>query len=289
MLDRANLNNVSEDPQLWEKVISKLSLQTMPPVGMPRPEENFYSSFVSYLSESLDKLAQSNPNPGSMVIAHRLNRTEYTNTIRDLLGVDIDGAEMLPPDNSGGFDNLGDLLSVSEVLMESYMSAARVVSRLAVGDPAIEADSKQYVINPRLLQNVRMNEDMPFGSRGGIAIQHHFPLDGEYVLNIRLQRTDNGYIIGINEPRLLDFRVDGERVKLLTIGGENVGLGYARGGADAVAPDFAQAQYERTADSALEIRFPMQAGTRTVQVAFLEETFAWEGHIPPPSYENWYA
>ena len=289
MLDKVDLDDPASDPMVWEKVITKLSLKTMPPVGMPRPEENFYPSFAAYLSKSLDKHAESEPNPGNMVIAHRLNRTEYTNVIRDLLGLEIDGAEMLPPDNSGGFDNLGDLLSVSEVLMESYMSAARVIGRLAVGDPAIQADSRQYMIDPRLLQNVRMNEDLPFGSRGGIAIKHHFPLDGEYVLNIRLQRTDNGYIIGINEPRRLDVRVDGKRVRLLTVGGENVGLGYARGGADAVAPDFNQAQYERTADSELQIRFPMKAGTRTVQVAFLEETFAWEGHIPPPSYENWYA
>ena len=288
MLDKVDLSNVTENPQIWERVITKLSLGQMPPVGMPRPDESFYESFPSYLANSLDKLAETSPNPGKMVSAHRLNRTEYTNAIRDLLGVEIDGASLLPPDNSGGFDNLGDLLSVSEVLMESYMSAAREISRMAVGDPTIQADTLTYTIDPKLLQNDRMSEDLPFGSRGGLAVRHHFPLDGEYVLNARLLRTGDGFIIGINEPRRLDVRVDGERVKLLTIGGENVGLGLANGGADKVPPDFAQAQYERTADSKLEIRFPMNAGTRTVQVAFLDETFAWEGDIPPQTFENWY-
>ena len=102
-----------------------------------------------------------------------------------------------------------------------------------------------------------------------------------------MKTSGSALIIGINEPRRLDVRVDGQRVKLLTVGGDNVGLGLANGGADKVPPNFEQAQYERTADSKLEIRFPMKAGTRTVQVAFLDETFAWEGDIPPQTFENW--
>ena len=109
-------------------------------------------------------MAKANPDPGRAVAAHRLNRTEYTNAVRDLLGVEIDGASMLSPDNSGGFDNLADLLSVSQVLMESYMSAAREVSRLAIGDPTIQVDSRQYTLDPKLLQNDHMSEDLPFGS-----------------------------------------------------------------------------------------------------------------------------
>lgn len=288
MLDQVDISNVGEHPQIFERVITKLTLKQMPPVGMPRPDDSFYESFPAYLSDSLDELAKSNPNPGNSVAAHRLNRTEYTNAVRDLLGIEIDGGSLLPPDNSGGFDNLGDLLSVSEVLMESYMSASRKISRMAVGDPTIQADTLEYRINPKLLQNDRMNEDLPFGTRGGLAVRHNFPVDGEYVMNIRLMKTSgSALIIGINEPRRLDVRVDGQRVKLLTVGGDNVGLGLANGGADKVPPNFDQAQYERTADSKLEIRFPMKAGTRTVQVAFLDETFAWEGDIPPQTFENW--
>lgn len=288
ILDKADLNKLGENPKLWEKVITKLSLRSMPPVGMPRPDDKFYNSFAGYLKSGLDTLAEKNPEPGKAVAAHRLNRTEYTNAIRDMLGVEIDGKALLPPDNSGGFDNLGDLLSVSEVLMESYMAAARKISRLVVGDTTIDADTAQYNIDPKLLQNDRMNEELPFGTRGGLAVRHNFPVDGEYVMNIRLLRTSgSALIIGVNEPHQIDVRVDGDRVNLLTVGGENVGLGLASGGADKVPPDFAQAQYERTADSKLEIRFPMKAGTRTVQVAFLDETFAWEGAIPPQTFENW--
>jgi mono/diheme cytochrome c family protein len=288
LLDKVDLLNLTENPRIWERVITKLSLRQMPPVGMPRPEESFYESFPAYLATALDKFAKANPDPGKMVYAHRLNRTEYTNAVRDLLGVEIDGPSLLPPDNSGGFDNLGDLLSVSEVLMESYMSAARKISRMAVGDPTIQADTLEYNIDPKLLQNDRMDEDLPFGTRGGLAVRHNFPVDGEYEMNIRLMKTSNSaLIIGINEPHRMDVRIDGKRVKLLTIGGENVGLGLANGGADKVPPDFAQAQYERTADSKLTLRFPMKAGTRLVQIAFLDETFAWEGHIPPQTFENW--
>ncbi len=288
LLDTADLTKVSENPLLWEKVITKLSLQSMPPVGMPRPGEDFYTRFPAYLKAELDTLAEKTPDPGKTATAHRLNRTEYTNAVRDLLGVEIDGKTLLPPDNSGGFDNLGDLLSVSDVLMESYIATARKISRTAVGDTTIEADTVQYNIDPKLLQNDRMSEDLPFGTRGGLAVRHNFPVDGEYVMNIRLLKTSgSALVIGINEPRRLDVRVDGKRIKLLTVGGENTGLGLANGGADKVPPDFAQAQYERTADAKLEIRFPMQAGTRTVQVAFLDEPFAWEGAIPPQTFENW--
>jgi cytochrome c5 len=101
ILDTANVRDLSESPETWEKVITKLRLRSMPPVGMPRPDESFYNSFTSHLKGELDRLAQINPNPGKEVTAHRLNRTEYTNAVRDLMGVEIDGAAMLPADNSG--------------------------------------------------------------------------------------------------------------------------------------------------------------------------------------------
>jgi hypothetical protein len=286
MLDRANVHDLGKAPQIWEKVISKLSLRSMPPVGMPRPDESFYVSFSSYLKSRLNSLAEANPDPGRTVAAHRLNRAEYTNAVRDLVGVEIDGAAMLPADNSGGFDNLGELLSVSQVLMEKYMSVARKVSRLAVGDTTIQADSVEYTIEPGLLQHERMSEDLPFGSRGGTAIRHHFPLDGEYVLNMRLHRSNTeALIIGLAEPHRLDVRVDGERVKLFTIGGEN--MGPAQDGQKELGDktDPRQLLYEHTADDKLKVRFPMRAGIHTVQVTFMEEDFAWEGHVPPVEFD----
>lgn len=287
-LDLVDVGNPSESPDVWERVITKLSLEAMPPVGMPRPDDTFYLGFSDYLKTNLDASAIQRPDPGRTVTAHRLNRSEYSNVVRDLLGVEIDAAELLPADNSGGFDNLGDLLSVSQVLMEKYLSAAREISQLAVGGLDIAVDTQQYTLDPRLLQNERMSEDLPFGSRGGLAVRHRFPLDGEYELSVRLLRTDDtGFVIGVDEPKRLDTRVDGERLKLFTFGGENIGLAFGAGQADRLPPDHEQAQYERLADSELQVRFPMQAGTRTVQVAFLDETFAWEDPMPPPSYENY--
>ena len=287
-LDLVDVDDVSAAPHIWEKVITKLSLKAMPPVGMPRPNADFYAEFSSYLEENLDAAAAVAPDPGRTVTAHRLNRYEYANVVKDLLGVEVDSVALLPADNSGGFDNLGDLLSVSEVLMEKYMSAARKISQQAVGAMDIPVDVKQYTIDPRLLQNERMSEDLPFGSRGGAAVRHRFPLDGDYEISVRLLRTDDtGFIIGLDEPKRLDMRVDGERIKLFTVGGKNVGLAFGAGLADRIPPDPDQAQYERSSDSTLRARVPMLAGTRTVQVAFLDETFAWEDPMPRPSYENY--
>ncbi len=288
MLDLANVSVPGEAPHIWERVITKLSLKAMPPVGMPRPDAEFYTGFSSYLKTNLDTLAAEAPNPGRTVTAHRLNRHEYANVVNDLLGVEVDAVALLPADNSGGFDNLGDLLSVSQVLMEKYMSAAHQISQQAVGALDIPVDVQQYTIDPLLLQNERMSEDLPFGSRGGLAVRHRFPLDGDYELSVRLLRTnDTGFVIGLEEPKRLDVRIDSERVKLFTIGGENIGLAFGAGLADRLPPDPQQAQYERLADSDLRIQVPVQAGTRTVQVAFLDEDFAWEDPMPRPSYANY--
>ncbi len=290
LLDKANLNDLSESPEIWERVITKLSLRSMPPVGMPRPDEKFYSSFVSHLKTELNQISDQNPNPGREIATHRLNRTEYTNAVRDLMGVDFDGAASLPPDNSGGFDNLGDLLSVSQVLLEKYMSAARLVTRLAIGDPKTELDSFQYTVDPKLLQDERMSEDLPYGSRGGLSVAHRFPVDGIYELQVALQNQGGGLIVGLAKPNRLDFRVDGKRVELMTVGGDNIGVGLGREASDTVPPDPAQSMYERTADEALTVRFPMTAGSHSVQVAFLKENFAWEGVVvPQPNYENYYS
>ena len=280
-LDTMDVEKVSASAAVWEKVVRKLRGREMPPIGMPRPDEASYDSFAAYLETELERAAAADPNPGRTATAHRLNRAEYTNAIRDLLALEIEGEELLPADDSGGFDNLGDLLSVSPMLMESYLSAARKVSRLAVGDPTIRPDIETYTVSPYLLQNDRINEDLPFGSRGGIAIRHHFPLDGEYVVTMRLQRMRRGYILGIAEPHLLDLRLDGERIRLFTIGGEH--LGVSQGAGVIMPPSFDEAEYERHADDDLKVRFQAKAGTRLLQIAFLKENSAVEGLFSPSS------
>ena len=213
ILEKANVANPVADAPVWEKVIGKLRMRSMPPTGMPRPDAAFYGSFVNYLETSLDRAAAANPNPDRSA-AHRLNRSEYANVIRDLLAVDastIDIPSLLPADDAGyGFDNIGDVLTVSPMLMEGYLSASRKISRLAIGERAARPVFETYEVPRFVMQNDRMSEDLPLGSRGGTALRHHFPLDGEYTLQIRLQRNGKTYLIGLEKPRRMDVRLDGE-------------------------------------------------------------------------------
>src|SRR5258708_22444345 len=189
MLDKMDLEKVAEDAEGWEKVIRKLRTSAMPPAGMPRPDKAGYDSFATYLETALDRAAAAKPNPGRVGI-HRLNRAEYTNAIRELLGLEINGETLLPADDSGyGFDNIGDVLSVSPLLLDRYLSAARQISRLAVGDSTIRVPVTTYNISQRRWQADQASEDLPFWSRGGVAIRHQFPLDAEYVVPIRLQKA----------------------------------------------------------------------------------------------------
>ena len=225
MLDKMDVDKVAAGAEVWEKVVRKLRTGSMPPAGMPRPDKSTLDLFLSYMETELDRAAAAVPNPGHPSI-RRLNRTEYTNAIRDLLAIDIDGESLLPPDDTSfGFDNIGDVLSVSPVLLERYMSAARKISRLAIGDPVINKPVfETYAVSRFLKQDDRMSEDLPFGSRGGIAIRHFFPFDGEYVIKVRLRRNYRDYIVGLAEPHQFEVRLDGgSRVKLFTVGGEHKG------------------------------------------------------------------
>jgi len=175
LLDRADLEQISEEPEVWEKVVRKLRTGAMPPIGMPRPDQATSDSLATYLEGALDRAAAARPNSGRPVL-HRLNRVEYTNAVRDLLEVHIEGESLFPAEDSGkGFDNLAALLSVSPVLMERYMSAAAKISRRAVGDPAFRVAAETYDIAKRRrsgagllnVQDERVGDDLPFGSRGG--------------------------------------------------------------------------------------------------------------------------
>ena len=267
MLDRMDVQNIGESAPMWEKVLSKLEAGAMPPVGMPRPDKPTADSLVTWLESELDNAAAANPNPGRPAV-HRLNRVEYTNAVRDLLGVDIDGVSLLPADDAGyGFDNIGDVLSVSPLLMERYMAAARKITHLAIGNLDTRPHQQTYDVHRFLAQENRMSEALPFGSRGGIAIDHFFPLDGEYLIKIRLKRDFSGNnILGISEPHQLDVRLDGARIELFRVGGEQQSN---------------PAEYVRTADRELEVRLPVEAGRRLVGVTFVKETSMPEGVLRP--------
>ncbi len=283
MLDRVDIEDVRAAAPIWEKVVRKLRTASMPPAGMPRPDAASYDSLATYIEVELDRAAAADPNPGRPAV-HRLNRVEYANAIRDLLAVEIDGVTLLPADDAGhGFDNIAEMLSVSPLLVERYMFAARRITRLALGDPNVSPFTETYDVSRDLVQTGRMSEDLPLGSRGGIAVRHHFPLDGEYILTIRLQRNKDNYIIGLAEPHQLDVRLDGARIKLFPVGGEHRGVSgplYSF-----ILPDYRgdpeQERYELTTDADLEVRFPSKAGTRLVQVAFLHEIFEPEGKVMP--------
>ena len=225
MLDKMDVEKVPSQSEVWEKVIRKLRTGTMPPSGVPRPDQSTYDSFATYLETSIDRSAAAKPNPGRAAAIHRLNRAEYANAIRDLLALEIDGESLLPADeSSSGFDNNADVLAVSPAVLDRYMSAARQISRLAVGDPQVRPDSRTFTLPDALVQDERMSEDLPFGSRGGIAIRHNFPVDGDYVIKIGLRKSaapnSRGTVIGLSEPHQLDVRVDGVKVKRLTSGAQ---------------------------------------------------------------------
>ncbi len=260
-LDGAGVGAAGEHPELWEKVLRKLQTQSMPPPGRPRPDTGAYVQFASWLESTLDAASAAAPNPGRPTI-HRLNRLEYTNAIRDLLGLEIDGETLLPSDDLAyGFDNNADILTVAPGLLERYLSAARKISRLAVGDPSIEPDVARYAMSSLLKQGERMSEHLPFGSRGGTAVRHHFPLDAEYVLRISLQGNTG-------EPQEIDVRLDGVRLALLPVGR------WAAESGREPAPG------SDGADGALVVRFPASAGTHVVGVSFAERTAAIEGVAP---------
>ena len=212
-LDEAPLDPIREHADVWEKVLLKLEERAMPPPGRrARPEPAAYDAAAAWLEAALDRAAETDPDPGRPAI-HRLNRAEYANAIRDLLALEIDAPSLLPADDLGfGFDNNADLLNVSPALLERYVSAAHKVSRTAIGDARLRPAAATYEIARTRVQDQRAGEAMPFGSRGGLAVRHRFPLDGEYELRVRLQRDVVGNIYGLARGERIELRIDGEQV-----------------------------------------------------------------------------
>ena len=281
-----DLAHLDANGETWEKILRKMRNREMPPAGVPRPAAATYDTIIASIVAERDRVERLNPNPGRPTL-HRLNRAEYVNAIRDLLAVDVDVSELLPPDDAGyGFDNIGDVLSVSPVLLEGYLSAARKISRSAIGDRNAEPVLSNYELPRFLIQNERMSEDLPLGSRGGIAVRHNFPLDADYVLRIRLQKNGYTYTLGTERTRQIDVRIDGQKVKQFTVGGDYDGKRPNQ------PSSFGQGVYERyliNADGHLELRFPAKAGAHLVQVTFPDKTAEPEGVYQPPITDYSYA
>ncbi len=289
-LDVADVSRVGEVPDVWERVVLKLRGGMMPPAGRPRPAGRTLDDFRAWLEAGLDRAAASTVEPGR-VPTHRLNRAEYANAVRDLLALDVDAEALLPADDTGhGFDNLAGTLALSPALMERYLAAARRISRLAVGDPAIGPGmtSRTYTVPLAMTQNDRMSEALPFGSRGGLAVRHRFPLDGEYVLTVRLKRSVYEYIVNLDEAHDLDVRIDGRRVARFTVGGDAPGRPapvsfsgtfVAAGASEYPTQDWDD--YRTGADAGLAVRVPVRAGARVVGVSFADRSWEHEGVLQP--------
>jgi mono/diheme cytochrome c family protein len=222
LLDTANLKDPGADPEVWEKVVRKIGVGAMPPQNSPTPGAAELNRFRSALVTSLDSAAAKKNNPGRYVL-HRLNRTEYSNAVRDLLGVKIDVTEILPSDGGDfGFDNVATALKTSPLLLESYLTAALRISELAVGDTEAEPGTKSFTIGSVVTQGQHI-DGLPLGTRGGTLVHYDFPADGEYVFYGRLLRTvAEGYVgvEGHETPYQFIVTVDGEQVFAAPVGGK---------------------------------------------------------------------
>jgi mono/diheme cytochrome c family protein len=275
----------------WERVIAKLRAGSMPPPGRPRPDAATYRAVATALEHELDRAWAAHPAPGRTSAVHRLNRTEYANAVRDLFAFDpltLDVKSLLPGDETadGSFDNFADVLTISTAHLERYLSAARQITRLATGLPPGSPAIDRFEIPLHVLQDDRQSEDLPLGSRGGIAIHYNFPVDGEYVIKVRLQRQYQDYLKGMGWPQRLDIRLDGKLLKRFTVGGGAKGrpaaASYAGDGEPGFAGDPEWEEYMQvTGDAGLEVRVPVAAGPRVVGVSFVRELWEPEG-LPQP-------
>jgi cytochrome c5 len=287
-LEGLDTANPASRPEVWEKVVAKLRAGSMPPPGLPRPDAATYDTVATYLESELDRAWAAHPNPGRSSAVHRLNRTEYNNAVRDLFGIDFDVKPLLPGDETadGSFDNYADALSISTAHMERYLSVARQVTRLATGLPPAAPGLMTFEVPLHVVQDDRQSEDLPFGSRGGVAARYDFPATGEYLIKVRLRRQYQDYIMGMGWPQQLDVRLDGKLLKRFTVGGKAPGRPAAASYAGDGEPGFAGApEWEEymqvTGDAALQLRVPVEAGPRVVGVSFVREMFEPEG-LPQP-------
>ncbi|PCI75007.1 MAG: hypothetical protein COB20_13830, partial [SAR86 cluster bacterium] len=268
-----------------ERVVKKLRAHMMPPAGMPRPEFETYQLMTDWLERELDNAWAANPNPGRVTPLHRMNRYEYNNTINALLGLDVDVMNSLPgdPTADGSFDNMAASLPFSTAHMERYMSVARQVTRLATGLPPLGPTTTTYEVPLFMKQNQRQSNDMPFGSRGGVSVNHNFPASGEYQFRVHLERNYQDYIKGLGWPQQLEIRLNGRLLERFTIGGEAPGTPAPLSFSGTGEPGTIDwEQYMLTeAGEGLEVRLPVEAGPAQISVSYIRQLIEPES-IPQP-------
>ena len=289
-LDVLDVANPGAAAEIWEKAVRKLRTGTMPPGDVRRPEQAQYDMVVEFLETELDlSAAGSVPNPGTTNPVHRLNRIEYNNAVNDLFALDVDVRSLLPGDETadGSFDNFADALSITTTHMERYMSVARQVTRLATGLPPASPGVTTFEVPLHIVQDQRQSEELPFGSRGGVAVRHDFPADGEYLIKILLRRQYQDYLMGMGWPQQLDLRLDGELLQRFTVGGgatqyRPASASYAGSGEPGSfgAPEWEE-YMQLTGDAHLEVRLKVDAGPKMIGVGFVREQWEPES-LPQP-------
>ena len=275
-LEGVDYADVGAHADVLEKAVRKLLVGAMPPQGAPRPAAGELLTLRKSLEAALDRAA-STPNPGRAIL-RRLNRTEYANAVRDLLDLDINVSTLLPVDNSSyGFDNIGDVLGVSPVLMERYLTAARRISAVAVGEAAdIITTADTYKVKPDASQD-RHIEGLPLGTRGGIIITHTFPLDAEYSFSVDLRQATLNNVVGLEYPHVAIITLDGAEIHRASLGGKaDLTLSYANSQAAAEA-----------LEARLAVRRTVTAGPHRVGVTFLAKgTSLRAGLLQQPIHES---
>jgi mono/diheme cytochrome c family protein len=259
-LNAVSLEHVDQNPEVLEKVLRKLRGRYMPPPGLPRPDEHTYDAQVSSLETALDNAAMAKPDPGRTDTVRRLTRTEYHNAIRDLLGVEVDVAPLLPSDESSyGFDNV-TVGNLSPTLLDRYLSAAEKISRLAVGIAGRSPGGDTFIVPPDLTQEDHFDK-LPPGTRGGTSISYNFPVDGKYDIRLRLARDSREHIAGLTGPQDVELLLDRERVKLFTVSLPQPEAGASLKGG---IPELD----ESNVDQGLVIRIAVKAGPHEIGATF---------------------
>ncbi len=286
-LDALDVTNVGEHAAEWEKAVVKLRAGLMPPTGMPRPAPAVMEAFTASLESALDRAAAAAPNPGRTESFHRLNRAEYQNAIRDLLGLDVDATNWLPTDEiSYGFDNIAGVLKLSPLLTERYLNTAQKVARLALGTPA-PPSGDLYRVSDQLDQDIRL-DGMPLGTRGGKRVDYLAPRSGEYDIKVRIGRGIDYDIPHYIGDQHLEVSVDGVPVKLFVLPSTpGVMLNFERQASQGIAPgpqprrgdqpSDAPPAYEqapRDIDDDWVVRVPLTAGVHEIRATFLMKTNA---------------
>jgi cytochrome c551/c552 len=270
-LETSDLANVAGHAEKWEKVVRKLRVGSMPPQGMPRPDKAVLDGLASYLETSIDRAAAAKPEPGR-VSMHRLNRAEYANAIRDLLGLKIDSTALLPADDEGsGFDNSADVLRMSPALLERYLSASWNVSRIAVGNMALTPTMTVYRASPDLSQDQHI-AGLPLGTRGGMIEEHHFPLDGEYTIKLRMWRNTFDLQRGIEDPHEIEMALDGVPIKTVKVGGRE----------DFVKMAENPGSFGIDLDAKLTVRLPVKAGVHKISAYTVLRSHAKRDSLAKP-------